>query len=342
MIAEDWPKYATRPGRNETSLDELSFEAWIKQYKPAESFINRAVSYYEKGLWTAMALDITLRLATGGRRGVPEMFRWLWNRYRRRPRAITEADVRDAAAAIGGRRFDGFFASYVHGKRELPLPALWRRAGLAVTARAAWDESDRPAADRDGVRARRTRAWTGIALWPERTLIRNVVPGSPAWRAGLTFGDEIVAVAGRAGDRGDVRQARRRPRPGRARPHRVLPPRRAAGGGRDAGHEPRPQAGRRCRCGRERRGARGARQVARERVSESGAAMTRGPLSPPSPRCAGRGRTVASGSRAVARASRSRSRRVRRRRARPMRRPTRWRRRAWRGCARTSAARGRG
>ena len=196
MIADDWPKYAARPGRNETSLDELSFEAWIKQYKPAESFINRAVSYYEKGLWTAMALDITLRLATGGRRGLPEMFRWLWNRYRRRPRAITEADVRDAAAATGGRRFDAFFASYVHGTRELPLPALWRRAGLAVTARAAWDESDRPAADRDFVRARRTRAWTGISLWPERTLIRNVVPGSPAWRAGLTFGDDIVAVAG--------------------------------------------------------------------------------------------------------------------------------------------------
>src|SRR5262245_7208685 len=48
MIAEDWPKYAARPGRNETPLDELSFEAWIKQYKPSESSINRAVSYYEK------------------------------------------------------------------------------------------------------------------------------------------------------------------------------------------------------------------------------------------------------------------------------------------------------
>jgi predicted metalloprotease with PDZ domain len=24
--------------------------------------------------------------------------------------------------------------------------------------------------------------------------VRNVVPGSPAWRAGLTFGDEVVAV----------------------------------------------------------------------------------------------------------------------------------------------------
>src|SRR4029079_7395093 len=40
------------------------------------------------------------------------------------------------------------------------------------------------------------RAWTGIALYPERTLVRNVVPGSPAWRAGITFNDDIVAVDG--------------------------------------------------------------------------------------------------------------------------------------------------
>ena len=46
------------------------------------------------------------------------------------------------------------------------------------------------------MRARRARAWTGIALHPERTLVRNVVPGSPAWRAGLTFNDDIVAVDG--------------------------------------------------------------------------------------------------------------------------------------------------
>ena len=196
MIAEDWPKFASRPGRNETPLDELSFEAWIKQYKPAESFVNRAVSYYEKGLWTGMALDIELRIATGGRRGLPEMFRWIWQRFGRAGRPIDEGTVRDAAAAIAGRRMDRFFDRYVRGTEELPLPALWRRAGLKVAQRAAWDQRGKPPADRDRVRARRARAWTGIALHPERTLVRNVIPDSPAWRAGITFGDDIVAIDG--------------------------------------------------------------------------------------------------------------------------------------------------
>jgi len=196
MIAEDWPKYATRPGRNETPLDELSFEAWIKQYKPSENYVNRAVSYYERGLWAGMALDLELRLATGGRRGLPEMFRRMWDRLARVGWAVTEQDVRDAAAAIAGRRMDRFFDRYVRGTDELPLPALWRRAGMKVAARAEWDESPKPPADRDRVRARRARAWTGIDLHPERLLVRNVVPDSPAWRAGVTFGDDIVAVGG--------------------------------------------------------------------------------------------------------------------------------------------------
>jgi predicted metalloprotease with PDZ domain len=194
MIAEDWPKYATRPGRNETPLDELSFEAWIKQYKPAENFINRAVSYYEKGFWTGMALDLELRIANGGRRGLPELFRRLWDRFGRRGQAIDEADVREAAAAIAGRSMDRFFERHVHGTGELPLPSLLARAGLDVVARAEWDES--ATGEQDSVRGRRARAWTGIALHPDRTTIRNVVPDSPAWRAGLTFGDEIVAFDG--------------------------------------------------------------------------------------------------------------------------------------------------
>lgn len=196
MIAEDWPRYGTRPGRNETSLEELSFEAWIKQYKPSENFTNRAASYYEKGFWTAMALDLTLRLANGGRRGLPEMIRRLWDRFGRSGRPIADPDVREAATAVAGRRLDNFFDRHVRGKDELALPALLRRAGLRIGARAEWEEADKPSGDRDPIRGRRARAWTGLALSPERTTVRNVVPDSPAWRAGLTFNDEIVAVGG--------------------------------------------------------------------------------------------------------------------------------------------------
>ncbi|HET6284963.1 MAG TPA: hypothetical protein VFH73_28660, partial [Polyangia bacterium] len=98
-IGEDWPKYANRPGRNASTLSELSFEAWIKLYKPAENHINAAVSYYEKGLWVGLALDLLLRVRTRGARGLPELFRRLWDLFGRHDQPITETDVRDATAA---------------------------------------------------------------------------------------------------------------------------------------------------------------------------------------------------------------------------------------------------
>jgi len=196
MIAEDWPKYAARPGRNETPLSQLSYEAWIKQYKPSENFINRAVSYYEKGLWTGMALDLELRLATAGQRGLPEMFRWIWDRFAAVGWAITENDVTAAATKVAGRSFGWFFDRHIDNSGRLNMPALWRRVGLKVGVRARWDERALPPGERDRVRARRARAWTGIDLHPERTLVRNVIPGSPAWRAGITFNDDVIAIDG--------------------------------------------------------------------------------------------------------------------------------------------------
>jgi len=143
-----------------------------------------------------MALDIELRVASGGARGLTEMFRLLWDRFGRAERPITDADVRAAAAEIAGKPLTAFFEHYVRGTEDLQLTAWLERAGLDVDARPDWDESARPAADRDPVRARRARAWTGLVLNPDRTTVRNVVPGSPAWKAGLTFNDEIVAVGG--------------------------------------------------------------------------------------------------------------------------------------------------
>ena len=198
-IAEDWPRYATRPGRLETPLDELSFEAWIKLYKPAENHFNNAVSYYEKGLWVGMALDLELRRATRGRRGLPELFRWLWDGAQHRDATVTETDVRAAARAVGGRSFDAFFERHIHGTADLALPALWRQAGLEVTLAPPWSAE---AGESDPVRRARARSWAGAMIEgraagsAERAFVKNVLPGSPAEKAGLTYGDEIVALGG--------------------------------------------------------------------------------------------------------------------------------------------------
>jgi predicted metalloprotease with PDZ domain len=193
QLGDEWGKYLARPGRNVTPLSELSFEAWIKLYKPAENHTNRTVSYYEKGKWAALVLDLLMREATAGRRGLPDLFRALWRDFGARDRGIDTADVRATAERLAGRSLRSYFARYIDGTDELPVPALLRRAGVDVVRQPEWQDQD------DRTRAERQRAWSGLAFAPpgspgERAVVRNVVPGSPGWRAGLTFGDELVAV----------------------------------------------------------------------------------------------------------------------------------------------------
>jgi predicted metalloprotease with PDZ domain len=85
-----------------------------------------------------------------------------------------------------------YFERYIDGTDELPVPALLRRAGIEVTRSPVWADEDDP------TRARRQRGWAGLVFSSnqpsDRSTVRNVIPDSPAWRAGLTYGDEVVAV----------------------------------------------------------------------------------------------------------------------------------------------------
>jgi predicted metalloprotease with PDZ domain len=196
-LAESWGRFACRPGRT-APLSELSFEAWIKQYKPAENHVNRAVSYYEKGKWAALILDLMLRQWTQGRRGLPDLFRRLWRDHARHGEPIDVDVVRTAGEAVGGHSLADYFARFIDGRAELPVAALLRRSGVVVTARAPGEPG--PSGDDDQTKVRRRRGWTGLQFANNgagaAAIVKNVIPGSPAWRAGLTFNDEILAVDG--------------------------------------------------------------------------------------------------------------------------------------------------
>jgi predicted metalloprotease with PDZ domain len=194
-LAEDWTRYAARPGRNVTPLSELSYEAWIKQYKPADNHTNRMVSYYDKGRWAGLALDLILRSGSAGRRGLPDLFRRLWSRHAARGHAIDAAILRTEAEAIAGRSLAGYFHRFIDGTVELPVPELLRGAGVKVRA-ASPSEHEQS----DKIKARRLLGWSGLVFANngerESAVVKNVIPESPAWRAGLSFGDDVVAVAG--------------------------------------------------------------------------------------------------------------------------------------------------
>jgi predicted metalloprotease with PDZ domain len=185
------------PGSRKMSVEEASFLAWVKHYRPDENTPNSAISYYLKGELVALALDLALR-RTG--RSLDELLRALDARYA--DGGLPEDGVeRVAAELLGPERARAFFDRHVRGVEplELDLDAV----GLKLRRRPAAgfdDKGGTPPKPEDG---RPPAGFLGAELssGPKLT-VQSVREGSPAWKAGLYAEDEIVAEGGFRVDRG--------------------------------------------------------------------------------------------------------------------------------------------
>ncbi|HEX6020307.1 MAG TPA: PDZ domain-containing protein, partial [Burkholderiaceae bacterium] len=165
------------PGRLVHSLAQASFEAWTKFYRSDENTPNITVSYYAKGALTALALDLNLRQSGSS---LDAVMRALWRTSRGGP--IDEPRILQAVEAAGGRAPARELQQWVHGTAELPLQRL-----LAAAAVATKDEAT-PLAAGLGLRLSEG-ALTGVQ-------VKAVLVDSAAARAGVSAGDELLAIEG--------------------------------------------------------------------------------------------------------------------------------------------------
>lgn len=175
------------PGAAKVSLEEASLTSWVKHYRPDENSDNSTVSYYLKGELVAMALDLLLRRHG---RSLDELLRLLIDRHT--DGGVPEDGVEKAVAWwIGADAARAFFDAQVRG--TAPWTADLALVGLAMRTRPADgpdDEGGKPG-DPDEPGA----GWLGADL-DDDLEVTTVREGSPAWRAGLYPGDEIVAEGG--------------------------------------------------------------------------------------------------------------------------------------------------
>jgi predicted metalloprotease with PDZ domain len=172
-----------RPGDKIQSLDESSFDAWIKFWKSGQQAYNSESDYYGKGASASLLLDLEIRQRSNNRHSLDDVMRTLYQRF---PLAgghgYTVDDIQKVAGEFAGSSLKTFFDDYVHGTVPLDWESALRYAGLDLQAR----DSER-------------KPWLGVWTSDQngRTRINMVVAGSPAYDAGLDFGDEILAVNGR-------------------------------------------------------------------------------------------------------------------------------------------------
>ena len=192
-LARCWSEQVQRPGRLEQSLEESSWDAWIRLYKPHEFSPNSSVSYYDKGEMVAWLMDASIREGSRGKAGLVELFALLWDRHGEN--GLTDADVRRACQELSGKDPAPFWKAYISGRAELDGAQLRSAFGLKMEAQAPWERLS-PEEQNDPAALRCARAWTGLVLANPGPTVQNVIPGSPAAVAGLSFGMEILAVDG--------------------------------------------------------------------------------------------------------------------------------------------------
>jgi predicted metalloprotease with PDZ domain len=178
------------PGRLEQSIEEASFDAWIKYYRPDENTLNSAISYYDKGAIVGLLLDLEIRRRSAGAKSLDDVMRYLYNEFALKNRNYTPEDFQRAAEQAAGASLDDFFRRFVRGREELDYNTALAAVGLQLqTTAASAGDASKPAAP---------KAYFGANLRQdgERLVVSSVPAGTPAYNQGITFNDQIVALDG--------------------------------------------------------------------------------------------------------------------------------------------------
>jgi predicted metalloprotease with PDZ domain len=178
MQKDNLNRYLAVPGRKFHSLNDSSFNAWIKLYRPDENLNNSSVSYYLKGGIVFWCLNFML--AEKGK-SINEVLLKLWSHYQTHPKnGIKEFEVYQIIEEVGGLIIRQKFEEMVQTTKEIDIESVVNSVGLAIE----WDNTESP--------------WLGIDpdFSGDRVMVKSVTLDGPAFQAGINAGDEILAING--------------------------------------------------------------------------------------------------------------------------------------------------
>ena len=173
------------PGRLVQSVEESSFDSWVKYYRPDENSINSQISYYDKGAILGLLLDLEIRKRTNGAKSLDDVLRYLYTEFFKKNRNYTPEDFQKASELAAGGSLEDFFAKYVRGKDELNYNAALEAVGLRL-------ETAVPGPT--GQPVERVYLGADVRQEQDRLMVTRVYAGSPAYDQGLNTGDQIVAL----------------------------------------------------------------------------------------------------------------------------------------------------
>ncbi len=174
--------FENSPGHLYQSATMSSFDAWIQYFSRGGDSANTTISYYDKGAALMLLLDLAIRHDSRNQKSLDDVMRTLYTKYyKEKKRGFTDDEFRAVCEGMSGTSLAEIF-EYASTVKDLDYPKYLAYAGLEIDVA--------PMAVPGGYFGAATRDSNGSLV------ISNVERNSPAWQAGLSPQDEIIAVDG--------------------------------------------------------------------------------------------------------------------------------------------------
>ena len=175
-LGAELSRYLRSPGRQVQSLQVSSEEAWVKLYLADAHGRPRQISYYLKGAVLALVLDLRLR-ARGS--DLPAVLQRLWRSHGQVGRGYGQQEL-IAAFAEHDAELAALLPQWLTALEDPPLQEALAQVGLRLEP----ERANQP-----------FWGWQ-LEATPQGLLVQAVEPDSPAEQAGLSIGDELLALEG--------------------------------------------------------------------------------------------------------------------------------------------------
>lgn len=176
MQTKNLNRYFSIPGKKFHSLEDSSFNAWVKLYRPDENSNNSSISYYLKGGLVFSTLHFDLK-AQG--KSINDLLSALWTRYKENPEVgVTKDEVLSMIETIGNKEIADRFDMRLSTTEDIDFESYYDQHGMEFI----WEESNAPYLGVD------------FSFKQNRVYIDKVIQDGPGFKAGLNAGDEIIAV----------------------------------------------------------------------------------------------------------------------------------------------------
>lgn len=168
------------PGRLYQTVEEASFDAWIKFYRRNENTNNQHISYYVKGSHLALALDLEIRKRTNHEKSLNDLLKMLWEDYKNdNSVGFTKEIIVSYAEKLAGSLKDIFY-EFLETTNEIDYNKYLNYAGLKLKAL----DTNKPTLDMD------IKEEKGLFI------CSYIKDKGVAYHAGIMAGDEIISIDG--------------------------------------------------------------------------------------------------------------------------------------------------